>query len=158
MTVQRALKHLKKHLPHVIYEPGESFFWSPKHQKITYDSTPRANDSAIWALLHESAHAILNHQKYSFDIDLLLLEVEAWDKAKDLAQELGVNIDENHIQDCLDTYRDWLHQRATCPRCSTVSLQSDSAQYNCHNCQASWTVSSSRFCRPYRRQSLATSH
>jgi hypothetical protein len=103
-----------------------------------------------WALLHEAAHVLLGHTNYRLDVDLLLLEVAAWGKAKELAGELGVSIDENHIQDSLDTYRDWLHQRSACPRCSTVSLQVSSREYRCHNCLASWHVSTSRFCRPYR--------
>jgi hypothetical protein len=93
---------------------------------------------------------MLGHQTYRSDFELLLLEVAAWDKAKQLAASQGITMDEEHIQDCLDTYRDWLHERSTCPRCGTVSLQASPSEYNCHNCSASWQVSKSRFCRPYR--------
>lgn len=139
---------LKKRLPGVQFIPGDAFFWSPADSKVVYH--PGSAQTDVWSLLHESAHALLGHTDYQQDIDLLLLEVEAWQTAKKIAEELGITIDENHIQDCLDTYRDWLHQRSTCPRCSTVSLQINNQRYSCHNCSATWHVSSSRFCRPYR--------
>ena len=151
MSLNQVLDLLQLQLPAVTFEPGASFFWSPKHRTITYkDDAANNQPQDAWALLHEAAHAVLDHQKYQSDLDLLLLEVAAWHKAKDLAKDLGITIDEDHIQDCLDTYRDWLHQRATCPRCSTVSLQKSPQAYHCHNCAATWRVSASRFCRPYR--------
>jgi hypothetical protein len=60
-----------------------------------------------------------------------------------------VIIDEEHIQNCLDTYRDWLHKRSTCPRCDSHGLQT-SEQYKCYNCRAVWRVGNERFCRAYR--------
>jgi hypothetical protein len=149
--METVLTRLKTTFQDITFEPGDTFFWSPKNQKITYDAgAPPTDQHATWALLHETAHALLGHKKYQYDVDLLLLEVEAWQRAKGLAESFGITIEEDHIQDCLDTYRDWLHQRATCPRCSTVSLQIPRQDYRCHNCAATWTVSSSRFCRPYR--------
>lgn len=151
------LQQLQNRLPGITFKPGSTFLWSPKQQSITYRPEVGESERSTWALLHETAHALLDHQQYRYDIDLLMLEAEAWEEAKKLAGEFDIHIDEDHIQDCLDTYRDWLHQRATCPRCSTVSLQSEPRTYACHNCAATWRVSASRFCRPYRRQSLVTS-
>lgn len=145
------LQKLKVMLPSVIFEPGDAFFWSPEHSRVTYRPSPSDDIEQSWALLHEAAHAVLDHRSYEIDLELLLLEVAAWEKAKNLAREFDLEIDEDHVQDCLDTYRDWLHQRATCPRCSTVSLQASARAYQCHNCSAEWSVSTSRFCRPYRR-------
>jgi hypothetical protein len=144
------LTQLKKTYPELLFEPGEAFYWSPKDTKIIYKVEDVLLPQGSWALLHETSHALLGHTSYQRDLDLLLLEVEAWQKAKQLAQQFGIEIDEEHIQDCLDTYRDWLHQRATCPACETVSLQISSRRYRCHNCGAIWRVSASRFCRPYR--------
>jgi hypothetical protein len=104
-----------------------------------------------WSLLHETGHGLLVHADYQSDLELLHMEVAAWEKAKELGQAFGVQIDPNHIEDCLDTYRDWLHRRSTCPTCGSVSLQHNSTEYHCHNCNAMWQVSSSRFCRPYRQ-------
>jgi len=146
--MDKLLGQLTKRLPDVSFEAGDAFFWSPRISKITY----KLDDSAAsqWALLHEAAHAVLGHKSYKLDIDLLLLEVSAWQTAESLAQELSLSIDPDHIQDCLDTYRDWLHQRSSCPRCGTVSLQASPREYICYNCNAHWAVTASRFCRPYR--------
>ena len=139
-------------LPNIKLESGSSFFWSPKQNKITYNQSIINTPIGIWSMLHEAAHALMNHTGYNSDLGLLKLEVEAWDEAKKLGNKLGLVIDENHIQDCLDTYRDWLHRRSTCPNCAVVCLQSTSTPYYCHNCSTSWHVSASRFCRPYRLQ------
>ncbi|HUY53071.1 MAG TPA: hypothetical protein VMV24_00650 [Candidatus Dormibacteraeota bacterium] len=139
-------------LPDIRLEPGNSFFWSPKHNKITYNESVITSPIGTWSMLHEVAHALMRHTNYASDLELLRLEVEAWDEAKKLGDKLGLIINDDHIQDCLDTYRDWLHRRSTCPNCGIVCLQSTSTLYHCHNCNISWNVSASRFCRPYRLQ------
>ena len=88
---------------------------------------------------------------------LLKLEVEAWEKAKEVALKLDIKIDPNHIEDCLDTYRDWLYKRSVCPKCSNKSLQqSDFNHYECFNCHMRWRVTTSRFCRTYRMKDKTT--
>jgi hypothetical protein len=141
---------LAKLTPDIKYRAGDSFYWSPEKKQIMYNQKLMNQESSQWALFHEAAHAKLGHISYSSDLGLLKLEVEAWDEAKLLANKFGIKISEDHIQDCLDTYRDWLHRRSTCPTCEVVCLQSTPTSYKCHNCYTSWTVSASRFCRPYR--------
>lgn len=148
--MEKLLTKLRVDLPNVSFEPGDTFSWSPEHSRITYRTDSRKKPQNSWALLHEAAHALLGHSSYRRDAELLLLEVAAWKCAKELAHKSGATISEDHIQDCLDTYRDWLHQRSTCPRCSTVSFQISARKYRCHNCLATWMVSKARFCRPYR--------
>lgn len=145
-------KQLGLLIPGTTIIPGDSLCWSPKSQSITY----RKNDDSpenVWGLFHEAGHAQLNHVSYGSDIELLLMEVAAWENAIDLAGKLDQEIDVEHIQDCLDTYRDWLHQRSTCPRCGIVSFQESTDQYSCFNCGKDWSVSPSRLCRPYRLSS-----
>jgi len=157
--MEKLLRRLETLLPDITFEPGETFYWSPKDSKVVYRAFDRhmAEDSTcMWSLLHEAAHAALSHKNYEHDYELLLFEVAAWEKAKELSDTYAIAISEDYIQDCLDTYRDWLHQRATCPRCSVVSLQVSATAYKCHNCSAVWTVSASRFCRPYRLSSDTT--
>lgn len=151
------IKQLKKITPGVRYQEGKSCYWSPEQRTITY-SIAKEQPAADWTLLHEAAHALLDHTEYHSDVDLLLMEVAAWEKAKAIGSELNIEIDEDHIQECLDTYRDWLHRRSTCPRCSTVSIQISEREYSCHNCQAMWKVSDSRFGRPYRQTTQALSN
>lgn len=136
-------------LPNIKVVAGDSLYWSPNTKTITFRADDSSNEN-IWGLLHEAGHAQLGHTSYESDMELLVMEVAAWDAAESLAKEVNKKIDVDHIQDCLDTYRDWLHQRSTCPRCGIVSFQETSSAYRCHNCNKRWTVSSSRLCRPYR--------
>jgi hypothetical protein len=102
--------------------------------------------------LHETGHALLGHTSYQADFELVRLEAAAWERAKSLALSLDMTIDEGHIQNCLDTYRDWLHKRSLCPSCGTQSLQQgDFVHYRCHNCHTKWRVGTDRFCRAYRQ-------
>lgn len=125
--------------------------WSPKNNTVGYTENGNETDSAI-SLLHEIAHARLGHKSYKLDIELLIMEVEAWALAKKLAASYGINIERDTIEDCLDTYRDWVYRRSICPRCSCCGLQQNSRLYKCFNCSNEWRVSSSRFSRPYRLQ------
>ena len=148
--MDQLLKRLQKDYANISFEISDNFCWSPSRRIIYYTDNSSVGENSSWALLHELAHAILDHNNYSSDIELLLKEVEAWEEAKKLAQRYGLNIDEDHIQDCLDTYRDWLHRRSKCPKCKINTTQDNHEQYKCFNCQTTWRVSSSRFCRPYR--------
>lgn len=148
------LEQLQTRFPDLHYVAGERFCWSPATHEIMYDQT-RQDEPAIWSLLHETGHALLNHQSYTADFELLQIEMAAWRVARKLAAELGITISEDHIQDCLDTYRDWLYKRSICPSCGTRALQQDDfTAYRCFNCHTVWKVTPSRFCRAYR----ATKH
>lgn len=152
------LKRLEAGYPDITFVEGESFYWSPKERSITYALVSTQPEIASWSLLHEVSHGILGHASYESDFELVQLEVAAWQHAQKLARKYDIQIDPEHIQDCLDTYRDWLHRRSTCPACHTVSLQTDSSTYRCMNCATTWHVSNSRFCRPYRRKKVAASN
>ena len=155
--MQPLLRKLRATYPSLRYTAGQQFCWSPETQEIFYKTselkTPNSElaDRAAWSLLHETGHALLEHNSYQADLELLRLEVAAWDKARELATDLAISIDEEHVQDCLDTYRDWLHKRSICPTCHTKCLQQDDfVHYHCFNCHTVWRVSTSRFCRAYR--------
>ncbi len=150
------LKSYRYFLKNVEFAPGKSFYWSPKDRVIHYDEAALDTEVGQWALLHEIAHAKLNHADYTSDFQLLTLEVAAWQKAEKLAKSHDIQINEDHIQDCLDTYREWLYARSTCPTCRLNSLQTDQKTYSCPNCRSQWSVSRSRFCRPYRMKSKHT--
>lgn len=148
--MQPLIAKLRSEYPGLKYRSAPQFSWSPETGEIFYKKG--ASDvTSQWSLLHETGHALLGHKNYTADFELLRLEVDAWEKARSVGEELDIKIDDDHIQDCLDTYRDWLHKRSICPNCSTQSLQQgESANYRCHNCHTSWKVSTNRFCRAYR--------
>ncbi|MEI7682934.1 MAG: hypothetical protein WCJ24_01380 [Candidatus Saccharibacteria bacterium] len=148
--MDKLLKTLRKDFPKVIFATGETFSWSSRKQTVSFPALPADSTQSIWSLLHEMGHAMLGHTTYQSDFELVKLEAAAWNKAAQLGQKYGHSIDIDHIQDCLDTYRDWLHQRSACPKCTITSLQKDLHTYCCYNCNTQWRVSRSKLCRPYR--------
>lgn len=147
--MQPLITQLRIKYPSLKFRIGKQFSWSPETSEIIYKDI--STRKSTWSLLHETGHALLGHASYKADFELLRLEIAAWQRAREIAQELDVTIDENHIEDCLDTYRDWLYKRSICPTCSTKSLQQDDfVHYHCFNCGTVWKVTASRFCRAYR--------
>jgi len=145
------LHELQKAYPELSFQASNTFFWSPQHRIVHYKDTPSSSDeAACWKLLHETAHGALDHKNYRTDFELLKLETEAWHTARILGQQFGITINENHVENCLDSYRDWLHARSTCPHCCMNGLMIGRGTYECINCSGQWRVSQSRFCRPYR--------
>ncbi|HEY1835346.1 MAG TPA: hypothetical protein VGG13_00820 [Candidatus Saccharimonadales bacterium] len=148
--MEKLLKQLSRDYPAIQFVAAQSFYWSPATRQVFYNSKTSANDT--WSIVHELAHALLGHTAYSQDIELLQLEVAAWKKAEEIGKRYGIEIDSEHIEDCLDSYRDWLYKRSICPSCGTKSIQQDEVpQYQCFNCHDTWCVTPSRFCRPYRQ-------
>jgi hypothetical protein len=148
--MQQLIAKLHQTYPQLTFTAGKQFCWSPETSEIFYRAAAPGK-TASWSLLHETGHALLEHQTYKADFELLRLEIAAWERARELADDLKITIDEDHIQDCLDTYRDWLYKRSICPTCSTKCLQqSDYVHYRCFNCHTVWKVSANRFCRAYR--------
>jgi hypothetical protein len=155
------LARLRSAYPNLHFCVGKQFCWSPETHEVFFKELGRITDAdkqtsqdqkATWSLLHEVGHALLDHKSYKADFQLVRLEVAAWEKARELAKKFDIEIDEDHIQDCLDTYRDWLYQRSICPSCNSKCLQQgDYAHYRCFNCHTVWQVTPSLFARAYRK-------
>ncbi|MDZ7744316.1 MAG: hypothetical protein U5K77_00940 [Candidatus Saccharibacteria bacterium] len=149
--MKQLVESLRKDFPHLSFRQASTSCWSPAKKEVSY--TIKGDQTiGAWGLLHELGHALLEHDTYRSDVELVLKEVDAWDKALEIAPIYNQQIDDEHVQDCLDTYRDWLNQRSTCPECGMNGLQHTPRLYRCINCVASWEVSPSRFCRPYRQK------
>lgn len=151
------LKQLGEDFPEIELVESTRFAWHAGKKRVSFMKGSQANtERAAWSLLHELGHAQLGHTDYNYDIELLQLEAAAWDKAHELAKSYCIEIEDSYVQDCLDTYRDWLHMRATCPICFDRTLQSTPSRYRCLNCQTEWSVTRSRLCRPYRLKTPQT--
>jgi hypothetical protein len=148
-TPNKLIEKIVADYPQFKFKAGGQEHWSPKTKTVTYEAGPDNQ----YGLLHELAHALLGHDNYHSDFELLKLESQAWQTAAKIGKKYGINIDDDHIQNCLDTYRDWLHRRSKCPTCGMHVMQADPRTYKCFNCGASWNVSSGRFARSYRRLS-----
>ncbi len=149
VNMDQLVKDLSRQYPDIKFVVGERATWSPRTKEVFYCDSDKYTDTL--ALIHELGHALSGHNTFKSDVDLLRKEAEAWDRAKELAATHKIDFDESHVQDCLDTYRDWLHRRSTCPTCSAHGVQRDLHEYVCLNCDSTWRVTNSRLCRPYRR-------
>jgi hypothetical protein len=129
------LSRLSKKYPLIRFVKSDDFRWSPEKTTIYYA------DETSPLLLHELGHALLNHQEYRRDIELLAMERDAWDTARTLD-----TISEEIIQNHLDTYREWLHARSTCPTCGANGHQVKKLTYHCIACETDWRVNEARLC------------
>jgi hypothetical protein len=115
--MDKLLGALAADYPGLAFEAGNTFCWSPANKRVIY-KRGASGQSALYSLLHEVGHGLLGHQRYRQDFELIQLEVAAWDKARQIAGNYGLEISDDHIQDCLDSYRDWQFRRSICPVCS----------------------------------------
>lgn len=128
---------------------GDDFVWHSATRTVTYAPVTRLQD--LWSLLHELAHAQLNHTNYTRDISLIRCEAQAWQHAKEiLAPRYSLAIDDDFVQDNLDTYRLWLDSRSRCPTCNQNGVQTTTNTYSCINCRCLWRVNDARVCRLQR--------
>lgn len=129
--------------PQFAFSPGDDFQWTPSCATIFYGS----NSSDTASLLHELGHALLGHIGYARDITLLKMEREAWEYAQTiLAPKYNLTITDETIEEAVDTYRDWLHARSTCPSCSATGIQIAKQEYKCLACHKEWHVNDARNC------------
>ncbi|MDO8335730.1 MAG: hypothetical protein Q7T74_03035 [Candidatus Saccharibacteria bacterium] len=135
---------LKSDFPQINFTSGEYFKWSFDEKTIYFN--PHDDDDGTY-LLHELAHAILDHRDFDLDVELVRKESEAWDRTiVKLADKYEVDIDQNEAEMSLESYRHWLHQRSKCPDCGTNGLQSKNTHYKCIACGCSWRANDARIC------------
>ena len=141
-------KQLKADYQEIIFAKDSYFSWSNKQQKIFYiDTETEANTAQI---LHELAHALLEHTDYPKDITLIDMERQAWELAvEQLAPKYGISLKltDDIVQNSLDSYRDWLHARSKCPSCGATGFEKTKNHYFCPNCLGSWRVNDAKFCQ-----------
>jgi hypothetical protein len=143
------LSSLKTNYPQFSFKQGDNFLWSSSDNTIYYD---RASKNQAVFLLHELSHALLGHSSYKRDIQLITMERQAWDHTIELAPKYNVAIEDEMVQSTLDSYRDWLHARSTCPSCKATGVQINKFAYVCSACNHKWRVNEARTCdlRRYR--------
>lgn len=144
-SITSLLNQFNSDFPQFKFQPSSQARWQPEEMTIRYEHANTANATAT--LLHELAHALLHHQTYDRDIELISMERDAWDYALGiLAPRYEINIDEEHIESSLDSYREWLHNRSLCPECSASGVQSAQYMYKCLACQTTWRVNEAKLC------------
>lgn len=134
---------LQADFPDFLFEAGDSFAWLPDKKAVLYNS---ADPNVNALLLHELSHGVLGHTDYQTDIQLVAMEAAAWEKALELGRQYSVTVTEAVSDEHLDTYRDWLHARSTCPSCTATGFQKGHDRYNCPACTSEWRVNEARIC------------
>lgn len=125
------------------FEESDGFSWNHGTATITYNP---ADTHAELYLLHEYAHAELAHATFSRDVELITMERDAWHRTRQLAADYDIPVDDTLVEEALDTYRDWLHARSTCPNCQSTGIQTGDRNYTCLACRHKWRVNEARTC------------
>ena len=138
------LDTLTKDFPELTFHAGEQFEWHPEDNTVVYDHSDPSFEAR---LLHEVGHSRLQHTSYNRDIDLIAMERDAWQEARvNLGPKYNVEITSDDIDADMDTYRDWLHGRSTCPFCESSGIQTANKEYTCVTCRKTWRVNEARSC------------
>ncbi len=130
--------------------PSGYFAYDAASETINYDPDELNQALGRLSLVHEISHAVLNHFNYSYDIELLLMEIEAWYKTRELCEKIGLEVNEDYITDCIESYDTWLTARSTCPKCSNFCFQEAPNQFRCFLCGCQWKVNDRKDCRVVR--------
>lgn len=154
-TNSLTIKDVSALFPEFSFAEHEVFHWSPSKNCVFYNPELLKQPQGMYQLLHEISHALLGHTHFGSGVELLRMETDAWEKAKQLATENNIAIDNQHIERCLDSYRDWLHMRSTCPNCQNIAAEVENNTYHCFNCFQKWTVPKNQRSRYYRLKSAS---
>ena len=156
-TSQIDIAQLMRDFPDIKFAAADTFYWSAQTSTVHYCPKLLKQPRGIQQLLHEVGHALEGHLSFRSGIELLRMESEAWEAARQISQRYNVSIDDSHVERCLDSYRDWLHLRSKCPQCQAVATETAACQYRCFNCSNRWSVSPDQRTRCYRRSLVLSS-
>lgn len=128
---EKFIQQLRSDFPEFKFIKGNKFAFRPPKTVVLGPSEP------FWEFLalHEVSHAILKHKTFRMDVERLRMENEAWEKARELALRYNIEVNEDLIQDQLDTYRDWLHTKSKCKKCGLTCYQTPDGVYHCPRCE-----------------------
>ena len=122
--------------------PAGFFSYDASEDIINYDPRRLRSPAGKISLLHEISHCELGHFNYRYDMELLMMEIDAWNYTKTLAKKHDVYIDDGYIEQCIESYDTWVTKRATCPKCDNFCLEESENIYSCYVCSTRWKVSS----------------
>lgn len=125
------LAKIKSSYPDFKFVTGAKFAFRPPKTIVIGPEEPE--DASL--LLHELGHALSLHRDFNTGAKRLKMEVEAWEKARELASQYGIEMDDEMIEGELDTYREWLHQKSRCKKCGLTCFQTPDGSYHCPRCE-----------------------
>ena len=149
-TTLPKLSKVVKDFEQLHFKSAKEFYWSARDRCIYYNEELATTEAGFYQLLHEIGHALSGHHHYESGVELVKMEAEAWQQATEIAKQYGLNVPTEKIERCLDSYRDWLHLRSSCPDCGSVAVEIETNSYQCFNCLQKWTVPIDQRTRRYR--------
>ena len=132
--------------------PAGYFSYDAADDIINYDPIRLKHPTGKVSLLHEISHCELGHFYYRYDMELLMMEIAAWHHTKKLANEHCIELDAAYVQECIESYDNWVSKRGCCPECDNFCLESHENQFSCFVCGTRWSVSSQPQKRIQRRK------
>ena len=102
-SIKKFTQWLGSDYPEFKFKSGSQDNWSPGTHTITFDRGQPVSQIQQ-GILHELSHALLGHKDYQSDFELLKMESEAWDLTMKMGKKYQVKINQDHVQNCLDTY------------------------------------------------------
>ncbi|MBQ2638593.1 hypothetical protein IJF91_00820 [Candidatus Saccharibacteria bacterium] len=140
-TAYAFLSELISEFPQFNFIISSRFKW--KYPKSIYIDAKTPTPPLYFYLqtLHELGHALSNHKDYKTDVRRLKMESEAWERARELikthenwTKTYDITYNEDFVEEQLDSYRDWLHQRSKCKICGLTRFQKKSGKWLCPKC------------------------
>lgn len=141
------LSRVKGLFPSLQFINSDIFYWSSDENAVYFNSKLLNSGEGVHSLLHETSHGLLHHQSFAYDVELLKMEIEAWTHAKGLLRKFGIEPETERIEQCLNTYRDWIYERSICPCCNQTGIQQSDQSYRCIACLSAWKVPVNQNCR-----------
>ena len=143
-NLSHLLDYLKQTYPDLHFSYGKRFKYRYPNLIMLENPKNSTTPPAFFALqtLHELGHALCNHKDYTTDVQRLKIEREAWETAKTAYLALPKSLqnafpwNEDYVEDSLDTYRAWLHQKSTCKNCGLTCYQTEDGTYHCPRCES----------------------
>ena len=132
---QAFVQKISEQYPNLRLKQGKKFTFRPP-RTIFYEEkgTGLSLNEYKLSLLHELGHALLKHRNFPTDAERVKMERAAWERARELCTECSVDYEEEWVEEHLDTYRDWLHQKSLCPVCGLTRYQTMDGEYHCSFC------------------------
>lgn len=137
------IQELENEYPNFIFKPSNRFRFHPP-KTIYYELPPQNSHNLspyFLQLLHELGHAVSHHHDYALSIDRLKIETEAWVSARRIfkahsnwSKKYRFDFDQDFAETQLDTYRHWLHKKATCQKCGLTMIESPHQKWLCPHC------------------------
>lgn len=148
------IQALQQEFPQFTFKSAQRFSFHPPKTIKYHENEPVSPAYFALLTLHELGHALSKHKDYKTSVERIKIESEAWQRAKTvLLQHLenapqnlseaqnwraiipDLTWDEDFAEAQLDTYRDWLHTKSTCPTCGLTRYEAN-GKWHCPLCDA----------------------